>query len=219
MGGGGVSDRGQRLALPHLALLGVGGPPPPPPPCSGRPAHIGKVGSFTAFRVTHSESSVGRIMLQSPESLWCIEEPSFHIGRGTYLLAATKFNQPDNRAHVVSPYILSSRSTCVSFYYQVRGGTLNIRTKTHKNALTTVWSRSGAVAMTEWERGYQRLPHGYLRLVVEASTKKSSALLNIAIDDITIGECGEGKIILLYLFSEVNIWYNRFDFKWYQWSL
>jgi hypothetical protein len=39
----------------------------------------------------------------------------------------TKFPQPNIVAHVKSPYILSEGKTAMQFYYQIRGGTLNVK--------------------------------------------------------------------------------------------
>ncbi len=54
-----------------------------------------------------------------------------------FLIATTKFKQPDMVAHLVSPYILSGENTCIQIYYQTQGGTLNIKTKTHGGHLET----------------------------------------------------------------------------------
>ena len=56
---------------------------------------------------------------------------------GHYMLATTKFKQPDMVAHIVSPYILAGDNTCIQVYYQTQGGVLNIRTVATDSTLTT----------------------------------------------------------------------------------
>ena len=56
---------------------------------------------------------------------------------GSYMLATTKFKQPDMVAHIVSPYILAGDNTCIQVYYQTQGGILNIRTVATDKKLTT----------------------------------------------------------------------------------
>ena len=60
---------------------------------------------------------------------------------GGYMLAATKFHQPNGEAHLISPYILAGHHTCIKFYYQLRGGVLNIRMRHQTGKLETIWSR------------------------------------------------------------------------------
>jgi len=57
------------------------------------------------------------------------------------MLAATKFHQPNGEAHLISPYILAGHDTCIKFYYQLRGGILNIRVRHQAGGFETVWSR------------------------------------------------------------------------------
>ena len=61
----------------------------------------------------------------------------FIVASGHYMLATTKFKQPDMVAHIVSPYILAGDNTCIQVYYQTQGGVLNIRTVATDSTLTT----------------------------------------------------------------------------------
>ena len=61
----------------------------------------------------------------------------FIAASGHYMLATTKFKQPDMVAHIVSPYILAGDNTCIQVYYQTQGGVLNIRTVATDSTLTT----------------------------------------------------------------------------------
>ena len=92
--------------------------------------------------------------------------------------------------------------------WQVRGGTLNIRTRPHDGEGKTLWSESSGETNhgglegpreLQWERGYLQLPHGYYRVVVEATSGTSTAqALNIAIDDVNIGKCKKGTSSLYF---------------------
>jgi len=66
---------------------------------------------------------------------------SVYTANGGYMLAATKFHQPNAEAHLISPYILAGHDTCITFYYQLRGGVLNVRVRHQAGTLETVWSR------------------------------------------------------------------------------
>lgn len=55
-----------------------------------------------------------------------------------------------------------------------------------------VWSRLSGRS-SEWERGYHLLPQGYYRVVIEATSGKGTEHLNIAVDDIWIGQCERGR--------------------------
>ena len=59
-----------------------------------------------------------------------------------------------------------------------------------------VWSRLSGKS-SEWERGYHKLPQGYYRVVIEATSGKGSEHLNIAVDDIWIGQCERGNQFIL----------------------
>ena len=55
-----------------------------------------------------------------------------------------------------------------------------------------VWSRLSGKS-SEWERGYHQLPQGYYRVVIEATSGKGTEHLNIAVDDVWIGQCERGN--------------------------
>ncbi len=48
----------------------------------------------------------------------------------------------------------------------------------------------------EWQLVYLRLPKGYFRIVIEADSGSGTTGLNVAIDDIWIGICKSGKILM-----------------------
>ena len=81
----------------------------------------------------------------------------FIAASGHYMLATTKFKQPDMMAHIVSPYILAGDDTCIQVYYQTQGGVLNIRTVATDSTLTTgTVSVLSFWACCVWERGRER---------------------------------------------------------------
>ena len=59
-----------------------------------------------------------------------------------------------------------------------------------------VWRRLSGKS-NEWERGYHQLPQGYYRVVIEATSGKGTEHLNIAVDDIWIGQCERGNQFIL----------------------
>jgi len=67
------------------------------------------------------------------------------------MVAATKFHQPNAEAHLISPYILAGHDTCMKFYYQLRGGVLNIRVRQQAGELETVWSRRYVRPRHTWQ--------------------------------------------------------------------
>ena len=71
----------------------------------------------------------------------CVRVRAHGTADGGFMLAATKFHQPNGEAHLISPYILAGHDTCMKFYYQLRGGILNIRVRHQAGKLETVWSR------------------------------------------------------------------------------
>lgn len=110
--------------------------------------------------------------------------------RGRYLIAATKFHQPNIEAHLTSPFILSGHDTCIHFYYQLHGGLLSIRIKRQTNSLETIWTRSrSSQTGGQWEKAYERLSPGYYRVVIEAKAGLGTDGINAAIDDVSIGPC------------------------------
>jgi len=110
------------------------------------------------------------------------------LANGRYLIAATKFHQPNSESLLTSPFILATRDTCILFFYQLRGGVLSVKIRHQSDAYQLLWSRSRR-SSSGWEMGYQRLPTGYYRIVMEAKAGTSTDGLNVAIDDLSIGPC------------------------------
>ena len=47
--------------------------------------------------------------------------------RGNMMYASTKFPSPNDVAHLISTYILSSDTTCLKFFYWINSGVLNVK--------------------------------------------------------------------------------------------
>lgn len=106
-------------------------------------------------------------------------------------------SRPQVWASLYTPYLAPNPGSCISFYYQIRAGRLevkNMATPTPKQ----LWAM-GKLPSNEWEFAYIHIPNTdhfrYFWLSLDAKHEDGDFDINIAVDDFQIQPCDFGLFI------------------------
>ncbi|CAD5125371.1 DgyrCDS13610 [Dimorphilus gyrociliatus] len=127
-----------------------------------------------------------RIMAKTSFSVSSFDRTSMNSS-GYIVRAYSSFSQKQSSAQLVSTFISAGDNTCIKFYYQLRSGVLSVKTQLRSENFNLIWQRKG-IQVWQWYKGYKKLPQGFYRVVLEASSSGRGEV-DVSLDDITISSC------------------------------